>query len=223
MAIVSSGPGGSGSASGSVGSLVFAHNKGGQYVRNRSTPTNPNSSRQQDARSVFGTHAAGWSNTLSQAQRDQWDTYAQNHTIKNALGNDIKISGLSWYCMLNSRLSDAGQTVVAVPPAVDVPAGFDTLTVTYTSATAISVAYAAALAAGESMQIWCSLPKPPGSSPNFKQCRLIGYSALAGATPIAFTLPFTIQDTQECTFFARRMDGDGQVSVLKKDKEVYTV
>lgn len=214
MAIVIPAPG---PMRGSIGAWTWSRNKGGSYIRKRTTPTNPNSSRQQTARSFFGTYAAKWTTTLTQAYRDQWDAYAETHYVKNSLGQDVKINGLSWYVMLNCRLADAGATAINAPPAGADPDGFSEFTVGYTSSTGVDVTYAGALGADERMQLWQTLPGTTGQTPNINQARLVGYSAAAAASPISFTLPFEVQVGQQCTFYGKRMNADGQVSVAEQD------
>ena len=65
-------------ASGSLGGLTASHNAGGNYLRARVVPTDPQSPRQVSLRQIVGTLSNRWVNTLSQLQRDAWETYAQN-------------------------------------------------------------------------------------------------------------------------------------------------
>ncbi|MCK5603745.1 hypothetical protein KAR91_17795 [Candidatus Pacearchaeota archaeon] len=206
--------------SGSKGNTTFSRNKGGAYARSRATPTNPNTNRQQAARSVFGSRASAW-NTLTEVQRAQWDTYAETHTTKNALGQDIHISGMSWYVMLNSRLADAGSTLKTTPPPTTAMAALTTMTCTFTDEDTISVAFTGTVSGTGKIQLWQTPPGSKGSSPNQKQSRLVGYSALAPTTPEAFESPFTMIDQQKSVFFGRVMDSHGQVSAFVEDNEIY--
>ena len=209
-------------ASGSISGTVFSHNKGGPYIRNRRVPTNPDTERQGEVRSIFAALAAAWTNVLSAAERATWDAYAEANTILNALGQAVKQTGLAWYVRCNARLQDAGLTLVAEAPIAPAPANFLTFTPTFTSTTAISVAYTAALAAGEAMQIWMTGPHTAGASPNFRQARLIGYSALAAATPIAFTLPRECPADTDSIFFGARLDAQGLISGYQSGRDTST-
>lgn len=217
MAILIPAPG---PISGACGAVVYSRNKGGYYMRQRVTPTNPNSSRQQTARSLFGTYASKWTTALTQAQRDLWNAYAETHFVKNSLGLDVKINGLSWYVMFSCRLADAGQGAITDPPVGADPDGFTTFTVAFTTTTTVDVTYAVALGGTESMQLWMTLPGTTGQTPNEAQARLVGYSALAAASPIAFTLPFAVPVGQQCVFYAKRMENTGQVSVAEQDVQI---
>lgn len=207
--------------SGSKGNTTFSRNKGGPYARSRAAPTNPNTSRQQASRSIFGTQSSNW-NTLTQAQRDQWDTYAEGHTVKNALGADIHISGMAWYVMLNSRLVDAGDAANTTPPPTTANPALASLTVTFTDGDTLNVAFTDVISGTARIQLWQTPPGTQGSSPNFKQARLVGYSPAGQASPWAAESPFEMLDTQMSVFFAKVLDSYGQVSAALEDSEVYT-
>lgn len=204
-----------GGISGSIGGQTYSHNKGGPYVRRRATPTNPNSTRQQTVRTIMGILASAWSNTLTDAQRATWSVYAEANTILNALGQAIKLTPLAWYLRCGARLLDAGAAAPTDAPTTPAPTGFATFTPSFTSTTAASVIYTAALAAGEHMQLWMTGPDTLGSSPNFNQAILVGYSAAAAASPIAFTLPRAVAVDSYATFFAARLDAQGLVSAYE--------
>ena len=75
-----------GEASGSIASLTFSHNRGGQYVRQRTIPTNPNTVFQQAIRSLVSELTSRWQNTLTEAQRAAWDQYAVQVPLLDPLG-----------------------------------------------------------------------------------------------------------------------------------------
>lgn len=110
------GPAG-GSPSGSLGSIVFSHNKGGSYMRTRKVPTNPASAAQVLARNRLSTLTNNWHNGLTEAQRASWDTYAANVPVTNRIGQQIYLSGLNWYVACNSLRSQAGGTISWVDDA----------------------------------------------------------------------------------------------------------
>lgn len=117
-----------GSMSGSLGGITASHNRGGQYFRRRSVPTNPNSTRQQDVRSIFGSINQTWG-TLTDAQRQAWRDYAAATPITNPLGQSVVLTGNQAFVRANTaRLQSAvGSVQIAAPtildtgvPAVDV-------------------------------------------------------------------------------------------------------
>lgn len=102
--------------SGSIGGVTGSHNKGGQYLRARTTPVNPNTAAQQEARSRLTCAVDQWSN-LTQAQRNAWNDFATLQTWTNRQGDPIQLSGQNHYVGMNSALQSAGLALVTVPPA----------------------------------------------------------------------------------------------------------
>jgi len=86
-----------GEASGSLASMVFSHNRGGQYIRQRSIPTNPNTTFQQAIRSLVSSLTSRWMDTLTVAQRAAWDVYADLVPLLDALGEPRNVGGLGMY------------------------------------------------------------------------------------------------------------------------------
>lgn len=201
-----------GAISGSIGGTTFSHNKGGPYIRTRAIPTNPNTARQQAVRTILASLAAAWSNVLTAAQRATWDAFAEANTITNALGQSVKITGLGWYLRCGARLMDAGGTVPTAAPTAPGPAGLLTFTPSFSSTTAIDVAFTAALPGNEHLQVFMTGPDNAGATPNFNQAVLVGYSAAAAASPVALTLPRAVPVGQFSTFFGAVLDTQGLIS-----------
>ncbi len=78
--------------SGAIDGLIASHNSGGAYFRNRTTPTNPNTSRQIYMRSALSTCYANWLD-LDPTIRAQWETYARSITRTNRIGAKRHNSG----------------------------------------------------------------------------------------------------------------------------------
>ena len=199
---------------GRLAANVFSHNKGGDYVRLGTTPTNPQTSRQQTTRTILGSISGWWTSVLSQAYRDAWDVYAQQNPVKNSLGLDVYITGLAWFVKANARLLDAGLTTQTAPPVEPAPSAFNTLTVDISAATTVDVTFTPALLATEVAVLWCSLPVSLGSSPNRAQCRLAGYSALEETAPWAATLPHSFQSGERGVFYAAKLGEEGLMSAF---------
>jgi hypothetical protein len=116
-----------GAYSGSFGGLTASHNKGGQYLRRRSVPTNPNTIRQQTVRSVMGGLVQTWSDDLTAAQREAWRVYAQNTPVTDKLGQAMNLSGVNMFVRANSVRRIATALTIGDFPAVDnAPVVFNT-------------------------------------------------------------------------------------------------
>ena len=203
---------------GSIGGLVFSRNGGGQYAKSKGEPTNGNTTRQQAARGFLNTLSAGWA-SLSAANKTAWNGWADTHPRNDSLGQEYTITGHQAYVGLNSRLLDAGESAVATPPAITAPAAPTGVVVTFTDETTISVAFTNTLDTDEKLCVFCSLPQVGGGDPNLAQCRLVGYSASAQATPASMTIPFAVATGNTMNFFVGVLDEAGQLSVMVKDRE----
>ncbi len=198
-----------GSLRGSIGDNTFSHNRGGDYVRRRVSPTNPNSTRQQTMRTFLGSIASLWSSTLTLVQREQWNVWASNQAKEGPLGNTINWTGINGYVHCNTHLLDASDARIDVPPIVVAPGGLLTASVDISAINTADVTFTATpLAANEKLVMFMSLPQSGAALPNFKQCRIVGYSAAAQASPWAATIPFSVTSGQTVVFFVAVMDDE---------------
>jgi len=90
-----------GELSGKIAGNVFAHNRGGSYVRAWKVPTNPNTELQQSARAAMAALVVAWGETLTDQQRTDWDTYGANVAWENRLGETIYLTGQNHYIRSN--------------------------------------------------------------------------------------------------------------------------
>lgn len=88
--------------SGSIGGTTYSHNSAGLYRRARAIPVNPNTAFQQAVRATFTTLALAWSQTLTQAQRDEWENYAVLTPGTGLLGDPLTLSGQQMYIKCNA-------------------------------------------------------------------------------------------------------------------------
>lgn len=122
-------------ASGSIGGITYAHNKGGLYTRARSIPTDPATPRQVVIRNAVSQLVTRWSAVLTQVQRDAWDVYGVNVPVTDPLGDSITISGLSWYIKCNVLRQQASLSIVDAAPVIFTRESLSDLSFTATAAT----------------------------------------------------------------------------------------
>lgn len=103
-------------ASGSLAGTVFSHNQGGMYVRARATPTNPNSEAQQAVRDGLRAAVFAWSNTLTDTERANWNTYAFNTPTFNRLGEATHKTGQQMFVRGAVARLQAGLSLPTVAP-----------------------------------------------------------------------------------------------------------
>lgn len=107
-----------GEMSGSLGGITASHNRGGAYLRRRSIPTNPNSTRQQQIRTFFGAGVQAWTQTLTPLQRQDWRDYAAAVPRTDSLGNQYFMTGQQAFISSRTMQQLAGQTPVSAAPLV---------------------------------------------------------------------------------------------------------
>lgn len=167
--------------SGSIGGVTGSRNKGGQYLRARTTPVNPNSAAQQQARTRFTDANEAWA-TLSVARKESWDGFSEIQTATNRLGDPITLSGQNAFIGSYSSLEAAGITPALDPPAPNTqPPSYLIPEFVFEFAgdiNAITPFPAGTLGAGDRLLIGCSPNLPPGVS-RFKG-PFRNFSAVAG-------------------------------------------
>ncbi len=92
--------------SGKLGDLTVSRNRGGQYLRKRGQPLNPNSTRQRDHRAIMALVTASY-RTLTQMQFIAWDRYAKDRGFTD---------GYRAYVSVNETRVKLGQPMMADPP-----------------------------------------------------------------------------------------------------------
>jgi hypothetical protein len=128
-------------ASGSVAGLTFSHNRGGQYTRARTTPTDPATARQVAVRAAMTSLTARWVEVLTPVQRDAWANYAANVEMTNRLGDAVFLTGQQHYLRSNlPRVQVLIAPVDAAPNEFDLGL-FTPPTFTATSPDDLSVTY----------------------------------------------------------------------------------
>ncbi len=208
---------------GSVGGQTFSRNRFGAYIRNRSVPVNPNSSRQQAIRNIMAFVVNFWSQQLGITQRDAWDVYAENITFTNSLGQSYKITGFNHFVRSNiarqiyglSIVSD-GPTVLILPPtdadfATEISEASQLITVTFDDTQPWAGENSA------SMSIHQGIPQNSARSFYGNNFRLLGI--LSGSASSSLTSPQTIAvdrpvaEGQRNWTFGRIQRADSRISV----------
>lgn len=104
--------------SGSIAGTVFARNRFGNYARPRTKPVNPNSARQEAARTTVSYLAEYWHSDLDSVQRGLWDVYAAAVAMKNRIGESIHLTGFNHFIRTNAAQMGAGEAVITAAPTI---------------------------------------------------------------------------------------------------------
>ncbi len=219
-----------GQASGSVASLTFSHNRGGQYIRNRAIPVQPGTPEQQAVKSILAQLSARWVTTLSEAERDAWDNYAAQVPLPNPLGDPRNVGGIAMYNRSNvSRLQAALTRIDDAPTTFDL-GDFTAPVFAAPSAGAGTVSVAFTVEddwveeTGAAMLIYAS--RGVNASRNFfkgpyRFAGLIAGNATTPPTsPQVITLPFPITATQAVFFRVRVTRADARLSNDFRDRQL---
>lgn len=204
-----------GRLSGSIAGNTFAHNKGGQYVRQRTKPVNPTTSRRTFVRGSMSNNSRAWG-SLTDPQRNAWRIYAATTPVINRLGDSTNVSGLAMYNRLNQRTADLGVATIATPPAGSGPAGLTSLTATNVASTLTLTFAATPLGAGKQLAIWSTGARGAGVDPNFNAAKLHGYTAANAATGATFLLPYSVTAGQVINLYCAVVDASGRTSPPRK-------
>jgi len=94
---------------------VFARNRGGAYLRTKVTPLNPQTAAQVAARSLLASFSQSW-RTLTEAQRNAWNSVVDQWATTDVFGDIINPSGSTLFIRLNINVSLAGGTALVSPP-----------------------------------------------------------------------------------------------------------
>lgn len=124
MALVKYG-GGVVQMSGSIAGTTHARNRFGNYVRARTKPINPKSSRQVGIRVIMMFLAEQWRESpMTDVKRGQWATYADSVNWQNKLGEVVKLTGYQHFMRSNLAILRIGGTLVTDGPTdLGLPAG----------------------------------------------------------------------------------------------------
>ncbi len=206
--------------SGSLGGSVYSHNRFGQYIRSRSTPVNPNTDRQVAVRNAVRSLTIAWQNTLTQVQRDAWETYASNVTWSNKFGDSVNLTGLNHYVRSNTpRLQFGFARVDAAPTVFNLATAELALSVTASEATQkISAAFddtaVWATEAGAFQFFYAGLPQNGGiaffGGPYRSYTRVLG--ADPAVSPIVSDTPFPFAEGNRIWVRTRISRADGRLS-----------
>lgn len=99
-----------------IGGQVASKNKSGSYMKNKVTPTNPNTTAQANARANLTLVSRAWA-SLTEAQREAWNAYAAQYPYVDIFGDSKYLTGFNYYLKCNLNLRNAGSPVVVAPPA----------------------------------------------------------------------------------------------------------
>lgn len=208
--------------SGSIGGSTYSRNRSGAYIRARTKPVNPNTTRQVTARNRLRGLSIDWQNTLTQTQRDDWQVYAANVPFSGALGDTIILTGLNMFVRTNAAVLQAGLTQINDAPNVFTLAKAEAaLAGTATEAAqTIDVTYdaTAAWANEDDAAQLIQIGQPVGGGINFFggpyrfAVAILGNATTPPTSPETVTSPWVLGAGQRIWVRTRVLRADGRLS-----------
>jgi hypothetical protein len=202
-------------ASGAVGDVVASHNRGGQYIRARVIPTDPETDAQTEVRGYLAAASARYSSTAIAAHREGWAYYAASSPRVNALGADFFLTPQQQFIRTNVLRQILGLAMLDAAPA---RAGYPPLPLFESvqlaalgapGAASVDVEFTAAPASGVHA-VWIGAPRSEAVRWFRGPWRFAGQSAsevLSGQSPNT-----DYSAGQQAWVYARTIEADGSVS-----------
>jgi len=204
---------------GSIAGNTFARNKGGSYVRQKSSPTQPRTIRQLEQRAILSNVSGAWK-ALTDEVRNAWNVFAANNPITNVFGDSILLSGHGAYVQVNSLRLTIGLASSDTPPvtggAVPAAVTVDTL-VAEEDDKSLTVTTAAQSAASGGYMIWATRGMSTGRQNTESDFRYAGYVAASAAAVAASVDPLAKNPLldfvagQKVTVYVDRIDANGLI------------
>jgi len=212
---------------GSMAGNTFSRNRFGAYVRARTKPVNPNTSRQQAVRNRMQALTTAWNQSLSDAQRTAWAQYAAAIPWLNALGEEQYLTGFNMFVRSNAAILQAGLTQVnAGPTTLSLPETDPTFAVVGdTAADEVDITFDNTMdwANEDGGAMIISVGQPVNQTRNFfagpyRYAGVIeGDSVTPPTTGASISSPFSLDADNRIFVRARIVRADGRLSQFFRD------
>ena len=166
-----------------IGGHVLSKNRGGNFMRTKVTPSNPQSIAQAGARNRFSGLSQAW-RSLTQAQRDAWSAAVNDYQRTDIFGDLKSPSGSNLYQRLNNVLAVCGVAAMATPPLPSAVPNIYVQTVTAAvGVPALSVDLNDNVPADTAIMLFATAPMSAGRNYVKSQFRLIAVLPAATINP----------------------------------------
>jgi hypothetical protein len=102
---------------GKLNGSVASKNRYGAYLRNKVTPVNRKTTLQQNVRASLSSISKAW-RTLTEAQRQSFNSLAAEVNKTNIFGDKVTLSGAALFMRLNRNIAVVGGTAISTAPAI---------------------------------------------------------------------------------------------------------
>lgn len=172
-----------------IGGHVASANRGGAYLRTKVSPKQPASTYTAHIRAVFSAISSAWK-SLTQAQRTQWNNAVSDYKKSDIFGDIKNPSGFNLYQKLNNNLNQVSVAPITIPPLPIAVSQLTSASLTAVHAGAITLTFAPAVPAGETMIIRATPSLSPGKNFVKSEFRFVQNALTADASPLAITTAY---------------------------------
>ena len=145
-----------------IGGHVASKNRAGAYLRTKVTPVNRRTLAQTGVRSRLTTISKAWK-TLTQANRDSWNSAVSSYKKTDIFGDIHNPTGFNLYQKLNNNILSLGGALASTPPIIAKLDAASAPVLTYTvGVPALSLAVTAATGVDHGFKIFATAPQSPG-------------------------------------------------------------
>ena len=169
---------------GAIAGQVHSRNTFGNYVRQKVSPVQPRSARQQEIRSNVAELSQRYSTQLSDTQLEAWRQAAASNTVRDVFGDTMTLTGINLYVKLNSV-----RALVNLAPLDDPPAPEELQTplanITW-NGTVLNVNFSN-VSPTQYLAVWLTKPLPPGRAFVQQELRLLELIPGTATSPVDIT------------------------------------
>jgi len=177
-------------ARGKLGGLVASKNTYGNYMRNKVTPANPQTSEQVIARNRLSTISSAWS-SLTDEQRQAWNGFASQVSRLNIFGNNVPLTGFNMFQKLNNIVLLCGGSIMQDIPSMDKPDSLTSLSINGIDTDTLSIAFAPTpIPANNKLVVFATPPLSAGVNFVDSEFRLIKVVNPAAVSPLTLSTEY---------------------------------
>jgi len=172
---------------------VHSRNTYGNYIRQKVSPVQPRTPRQQQLRSQLSDLAKRYSTVLTDEQRNAWINFAAANPVVDVFGDSIVLTGINMYQKVNNLRKLMGLPILDDPPSdfsVQSPtsAGLQIAYEGTPPALKIKVTFAPSpVPANHRVEVWATEPMKPGVMFFSHKLRLLTISQANQTSPLDIT------------------------------------
>lgn len=168
---------------GKINGTVHSKNRFGAYMRNKTSPVNPQTSFQSAVRASFAQFTQGW-RSLTATQRTSWSSVVDQFASTNVFGDSVKKTGANLYISLNRIIDTIGGVAITTPPIPAAVTAIDSLSIAAAAgAGTMAATYSPAIPATHTVAIYATPPQSAGVSFVKNKYRFIEAIVAADVSP----------------------------------------